>query len=259
MVRFILLSLTLLWAATGHATPNEEADPTARIEELAQQASARYTAGAYVDAVELYLEAYRLGNAAALLYNIAVIYDRKIKDPELAISYYRRYVQAPDADPSAARRATQRIQSLKTEQAKADAERREAELAAARKRMAPPPEAPTPPAVAATVQPAEADTTLGWIVTGVGVVAAGVGVGLGVAAGSDQDAFDGSTDLNEKKSLRDSGQQKALLADVLMGVGAAAVITGIVLVVIAEPEPPAVSMTPTADGRGGAVMWGGRF
>lgn len=247
-----------LWAGSALAAPD---DTTARIEALAQSASARYKAGDFTEAVEMYLEAYRLGKAAALLYNVAVIYDRKIKDPELAITYYRRYIAAPDADPSAASRATVRVQTLKTQQAEADAKRRAEELAAAerRKEAAEARRAPpvAPRSVASTAQPAEPDRMVGWIVTGVGAVALGVGAGFGVGAAADQEAFDESELLNEKQDLRDSGQQKALFADVLMGVGAAALITGVVLLVTAEADAPAVGFAPTADGQGGAVFFGG--
>ena len=257
----IILTLVVGLAGTSLAAPTDN-DTTARIERLAQQASARYKADDFVEAVELYLEAYRLGEAAALLYNVAVIYDRKINDRELAITYYRRYITAPDADPAAVSRATARVQVLKQEQAKADADRRAEELAAAKRRkeaeearLNPPPEAPR--AVSSTVRQAEPDRTVGWIVTGVGAVALGVGAGFGVGAASDQTAFNESELLNEKKDLREKGSQKALVADILMGVGVAAIITGVVLVLTAEADPPAVGVMPTADGHGGTVFFGG--
>lgn len=255
------VTLAFILGLTGSALAAPD-DATARIEALAQQASARYKAGDYANAVEKYLEAYRLGEAAALLYNVAVIYDRKIKDPELAITYYRRYIAAPDADPSAASRATERVQKLKTAQTQANAQRRAEEIASAKRRK----EAadarrkaalPPPRTVASVVEPAEPDRTAGWIVTSMGVVALGAGAGFGWAASSDQSAFDDADQLNAKKDLRDSGQQKALFADILMGVGAAALITGVVLLVTAEANAPAVGFAPTADGQGGSVFFGG--
>ncbi|MGK0358123.1 MAG: tetratricopeptide (TPR) repeat protein [Bradymonadia bacterium] len=256
------ITLALLVGLAGPVLAAPADDSTARIEALAQKASARYSAGDYADAVEMYLEAYRLGKAAALLYNVAVIYDRKINDRQLAITYYRRYIAAPDADPSAASRATERVQTLKTAQAKADAQRRTEELASAQRRRdaaeardAPPP-APRA-AMSTTIKPAEPNRIVGWLVTGAGVVALGAGVGYGLGAASDQTAFDDSASLTEKQDLRNSGQQKALIADVLMGVGAAALITGVVLLVTADTDAPAVGFVPTADGQGGAVFFGG--
>lgn len=248
----IVLVLILGLAGVANAGPGD--DTTARIEALAQKAAARYEAKAYVEAVELYLEAYRLGEAAALLYNVAVIYDKQIKDPELAIQYYRRYISAPDADPAAASRATKRIQTLKAEQAKRDAARRKAELAKAKARMTP----PAAPATSVTTRaaPPPESNTAAWVITGVGVVALGVGAGFGVSAAADGDEFEQSTVLDEKKALRDDGQQKALVADVLMGVGAAAVITGVVMLLTAD-DAPALGVAPTSDGRGGAVWLGG--
>lgn len=254
VILLLILGLLPVLGGAGAALAAPDGDATAQIEALASKAAQRYKAGKFVEAVELYLEAYRLGEAAALLYNVAVIYDRKVNDPQLAIQYYRRYIAAPDADPAAASRATKRIQTLKAEQAKAEAARRKAELAKAKARMNPP---KAPPAAVATTAPVrEADTTAGWVVTGIGVVALGVGAGFGFAAATDGDSFDQSTDLTEKQSLRDDGQTKALTADILMGVGAAALITGVVMVLTAD-EAPAISVAPTNDGRGGAVWLGG--
>lgn len=250
----LLLALGLVLGPAGSAVAAPGEDTTARIEALATKAAREYQAGNFVDAVELYLEAYRLGEAAALLYNVAVIYDKKVKDPELAVQYYRRYVAAPDADPAAASRATKRIQELKAEQAEAEAKRRAAERAKAKAALAP----PAAPASVATraAPPPESDTTLGWVVTGVGVVALGVGAGFGVSAAADGDSFEQSTDLVEKQALRDDGKQKALIADILMGVGGAALVTGVILILTAD-EAPAIGFAPTSDGRGGAVWLGG--
>ena len=254
----IILALVVGLVGPAVAAPTDD-DTTARIESLAQKASARYKANQYAEAVELYLEAYRLGKAAALLYNVAVIYDRKIEDRELAITYYRRYITAPDADPAAVSRATERVQVLKAAQAKADTERRTEELAAAQRRKdaADARREPPPPAVIAAPPPARPDRSAGWLVTAIGAASLGVGAGIGVGAAADQTAFDDSEALNEKLELRDSGGQKALIADILMGVGAVGIITGVVMLLTAEADTPAVGVLPTADGHGGAVFFGG--
>ncbi|MCA9526709.1 MAG: hypothetical protein KC549_10505, partial [Myxococcales bacterium] len=101
--------------------------------------------------------------------------------------------------------------------------------------------------------------TGGWILTGVGVAALGGGVFFGLSASQDADDFKASRSLSEKKSLRDDGEGKALIADILMG-GAAAAITGLVLVAIAPgDDAPAATVGPTPDGAGAAIWIGGRL
>lgn len=64
-----------------------------------------------------------------------------------------------------------------------------------------------------------------WIVTGVGVLAVGTGTVLGVMALGDKNEFD----KNPTKKTADRGERLALFADVAFGVGAAAIVTGVVL------------------------------
>ena len=126
------------------------------VEALAAQASAAYKAGDYERAVSLYLEAYKSQRAAAVLYNIAIIYDRKLSEPQLASAFYRRYIGAPDADPAAVLRATKRLGELK---------------AAENKVIEKQPEPPPPVQVVEAVEPthgASAARTVGWSLFGGG-------------------------------------------------------------------------------------------
>ena len=218
----IVLALVLGLANPAGAQP--AANP---VEALAQRATAEYEAGNFVKAVELYREAYAVGKVSTILYNIALIYDRKIGDAELAMEFYRQYLATPDADPKASSRAMARLQALKAEQAKAQAAARKAEeerRAAEAKRRE-----DEAKALAASQQrepPRETGSGLatgGWILTGVGVAALGGGVFFGLSASQDADDFKASRSLSEKKSLRDDGEGKALIADILMGAGAAAI------------------------------------
>jgi tetratricopeptide (TPR) repeat protein len=59
-------------------------------EKKAAQAFEAYQAKRFAEAVGLYLEAHRAAPNADVLYNVARIYDAKLGDRPLAISFYRR-------------------------------------------------------------------------------------------------------------------------------------------------------------------------
>lgn len=229
-------------------------DTVTQVEALAGEARTLYNAGEFGQAVAVYLEAYKLQPNAAVLYNVAVIYDKKLEEVDLAIDFYRRYIGSPDADPAAVQRATVRVQQLKAEQAA----RREADLATLPTRT-------ERPAVSDTLEPVTAGRPMssqkvwGFVVAGAGVALLGGGATMGVLAGDAADDFANSTDLEAKLEHRDTTETRALVADVLYGVGAAAVITGLAMVIF-DADPPevegqAIGVAPTAGGLG--IWWGG--
>ena len=69
--------------------PAEASTPTARVEALAATAGTRYQEGKFQEAIKLYLQAYQIIPDPALLFNVAVIYDLQVRDPEVAIEYWR--------------------------------------------------------------------------------------------------------------------------------------------------------------------------
>jgi tetratricopeptide (TPR) repeat protein len=220
------------------------------VEALAGQGRELYDKGEFTEAVAMYMRAYQAAPAAALLYNIAHIYDRKLGERELAIDFYRRYITSPDADPGVVARATERIQTLKKE-------------AEAQATPPPPPVRALPDETAAPAPTAHAQTssggmgqrTWGWLAAGTGVALLAGGGVVGFLARDDADQFGKSTDLNRKQSLRDAGKAKALTADVLMGAGLAVGVTGAILILTAPDAP--VAVVPTSSG--GLVVFGGRL
>lgn len=162
------------------------ADGIERAEAYAAAAYEAYSREDYAQAVALYLEAYAASPTAAILYNVARIYDTALHDATLAIRHYERYVSAPDADVYRAARARARLAQLRAA--------RDAALAPERPTPAPvatgstfPAPAPPPPAAAGELD-ARFWTPLrvGAVVAGsVGLVAIGLGAGFGVAALSD--------------------------------------------------------------------------
>ena len=155
-------------------------------EQKAAQAFQAYREKRFAEAVALYLDAYRAAPSADILYNVARIYDAKLGDRPLAISFYRRYISDPGAVADRIQAANERLVAL-----------RDAELAATRPPPAPESSAPAPAPSAPAPAPASPES--GWNgaeVTGVvlgatGIVALGVGTGFGIAA------------LHERQTMRD--------------------------------------------------------
>lgn len=237
-----------LFASPLAAQPTDPADPQqlAKVEDLARRARIFYQEGRYDRAVALYLEAYRIAPAAATLYNVAHIYDRKLEEPDLATDFYRRYIRAPDADPKAVARATRRIGEIKAAQ-----EASKLEL------PVPPIRVDPPPPVRQTARPMSRWKLAGWVAIGVGGAAVAGGAVFGTLA-NDKEARFHDIDETDRQALRDEGRAQALTADILFGVGIAAVATGVVLMV-SDPtdDEGGFGLAPT-DG-GAAAWWRGRF
>lgn len=229
------IAATLLAGATLVGAPSGEAwaqDPAAakKVEQLSTQARERYGAGDFAGAIALFEQAYALEPVPNLLYNIAKCYE-KMQDWKKAIEYYEKFVVSPDVASDVRQSAMTRSKELR-------------EIVAAEDKLKEPkdPKDPkdgkevgdkTPP------PPAEPDRTVSYVVMGVGgALVLGGGV-MGLLASGEQSAFEDATTAADKRAARDSGENLALGADVLYGVGAAALITGVILFITAEPEAPA--------------------
>ena len=216
------------------------------VESLASRAQLAYKGARYGDAVALYLKAYRLQPASILLYNIGYIYDRKLDEPSLAVTYYRRYIKAIDAEPDLVQKATRRLRTLKESVAVAPGQR--------------PPAAgvDTPNmvrrnAIRSTGPPAASvRRQAGFGLLGAGGAVLATGVVLGVLAQQEQQTFATSVSYTERVEARDLGQKYALAGDVLMAVGAITSVTGLILALTAPAERTVgVSAAPVS---GGAVF-----
>ena len=79
------------------------------------------------------------------------------------------------------------------------------------------------------------------ICAGGAVVAGGIGIALWANATASEER--NSVDPNEKPALRDAAYTRATIADVTMGVGAALVVTGVILRVTSRSRAvPAITM-----------------
>lgn len=197
-----------------------------------------YDGAAYADALKEFSEAYRISKRPALLYNIARCYEG-MDQLDKAIDNLQLYLQqSPGADD---REAVQtRIKNLQ-----------ERLQASSRLPIHPPRptqptqnEEPRPPVPQAAPQPAQLAPAATaqrhrvwtWVVGGVGLGVLAAALGTGIAS---QLSY---SDLNGKcmgnacapglAGEASSGRQLALATDVLWPIGAAAMVTAIVLFVV---------------------------
>ncbi|MCA9538437.1 MAG: hypothetical protein KC620_06085 [Myxococcales bacterium] len=235
--------LSLLLAGTGQAQTGET---VAQVEELAREARTLYEAGDFGRAVSVYLEAYKLQPTAAVLYNVAVIYDRKLNETDLAADFYRRYIRSPDADPEAVLRATKRLQELKADQEA----RRAADMATLGNNNDG--ADPMPNRVDTGIRPTgtSGQVVAGWSLIGLGAAGLATGGVFGYLARDAANEFEGTIVLEDKKDLRDTAKSRALIADIAFGVGAAAAVTGVVLLLLDDggAEASALRFGPTPGG-----------
>lgn len=162
------------------------ADGIERAEAYAAAAYEAYSREDYAQAVALYLEAYAASPTAAILYNVARIYDTALHDATLAIRHYERYVSAPDADVYRAARARARLAQLRAARDAALAPERSTPTPVDTRPALPSPAPPHPAAAGELDARFWTPLRVGAVVAGsVGLVAIGLGAGFGVAALSD--------------------------------------------------------------------------
>jgi tetratricopeptide (TPR) repeat protein len=171
-------------AAHAQPAPND----AKLAEELAQQAFDAYQKGDFAAAIALYKKAYQSSAAGVILFNIANIYDKKLKDKEQAFDYYRKYLRSGDTEPELVKRASERIDTVRAEieaGKRTQEEERNAAAAGANPNgsgivapgaavLPPPPPPPDPPRTGMQ--------KLGLAAGGVGIAALAVGGGLGYYA-----------------------------------------------------------------------------
>lgn len=187
LVPGLLAMLGSTASARDADNPNVDSD-VAVAEQKAAQAFEAYQARRFPEAVALYLDAYRAAPSADVLYNVARIYDAKLGDRPLAISFYRRYIADPGAVADRIQIANERLVALRDAELAATITDPEPERAAS----APAPASDTradsaPSAVHSNWQATE---VTGVIMGVTGVVALGVGAGYGIAAMNETNTVD---------------------------------------------------------------------
>jgi hypothetical protein len=151
-------------------------------EALAEQAFNLYKEGRYNEAVAAYQRAYELAGSSIILFNIANLYDRKLRQLDQAAEYYRRYVRTPDASPDFVRKANERLDAIRQQAATTPA-------APAPSTAAPAPEGPSSSPPPPDGEPDPAWRTAGLALGGLGLVSLGVSTAFALRArGKEKDA-----------------------------------------------------------------------
>jgi tetratricopeptide (TPR) repeat protein len=178
-LRSIALTATLGLLAPSAAfaeqpSGQDTAERQSEAEALARRAFDAYSKSDYTSALSLYQQALQIAPAAAIYFNIASIYDKKLPDPELAIEFYRKCLTAPDASPDLALKASARIQVLNQELAQ--------KRAGTTGQSSTKPETPITQPDEPPAEPGRALRITGVVVGALGVAAVGVGSGFGIDA-----------------------------------------------------------------------------
>jgi tetratricopeptide (TPR) repeat protein len=214
-------------AATAEVSAESARDEEAR--SLFEAGRSAFADGRYEDALGDFQRAYELSGRAALLYNVGTTADR-LRESEAALAAFERYlVEVPD--PSNRAEVEARVRHLRQE-----VEQRAADQAAA----------------AAAVdrgasRPTGGDPTLqiaGLTTLGVGAAMAIVGAifgGLALDANGALERDRASFDRTQQESLVAQIDRDALVCDVLLAIGGAAVIAGGVMTVLGFTSGGAVS------------------
>jgi tetratricopeptide (TPR) repeat protein len=220
------------------AAPAAAARPSPEVQAQAEAISAKafdaYGKGDYAGALALYQQALQLAPAAALYFNVANIYDKKLPDPHLAIDFYRKCVSASDTTPELTLKATARIQALSQDLAP--------------KTAAPKTAAPPKDEAAAGEDPGRSFRIAGGVILGVGAVGLGVGIGFGVDAKAKLDTANksctGAVCMNQAGVDAMNGANGSATASTAMFVtGGVLAATGIVLLAVAPSRKPAAAAT----------------
>jgi hypothetical protein len=120
-----ILVLAVAAAIAGHGSIAWAADPPQPSESSGVTLSERHAAEAYdaytrkdyPSAVALYLQAFDASPSGIILFNVARIYDTKLGDRPLAMTFYRRYIGDPGADVERIKLANERLTELRAAEA----------------------------------------------------------------------------------------------------------------------------------------------
>ncbi|MGC6417341.1 MAG: tetratricopeptide repeat protein [Bradymonadia bacterium] len=182
--------LVLLGVPPVSAAP----DDVERVQRLGDEAEKAHRHGRFEDAVELYKDAYAISQSPPeILYNIGVIYEKELRDFDMAIAFFERFLDAPNVDAIVASKAQSRLRRLKEIH-------RDIPLQEVGR---------------------EPTTSVGaWWLFGLGGLTTAVGLTFGGVALHNSRVFEDSRNLDEKRDIKSLAETQALTADILIGTGA---------------------------------------
>lgn len=194
---------------------------------LLGEASTKFDAGDFQGAVDAFEAAYAIRADASLLYNIGRVYE-EMGSLEPAIEYYSKFARQPGIKLELREQAIERVKVLK-------------DIVAATAEDEPPPPEPAPlteepvePVSEPEPEPGPDGRGLriaGYTMLGIG---GGMLIGGGVAGGlasADANDLEAESDPGSRSDLKDSGESKALAADILFISGGVVAVTGLALAV----------------------------
>lgn len=255
--------------------PAEEGSVTESVkkaEQYAAEAYEAYQAEDFSNAVALYLKALEASPSADILYNIAKLYDVKLKDRKLAMTFYRRYIADPGADPDRIKDTNDRLAAL-----------REAELAAGTEPE--PTNADGTPVrttggrastSTGTPPPPPPDEGLsgvqvsGLVLGAVGLVGIGIGTGFGLSAMADADTANQYCEgdlctAQEGVDAAESASTAATVSTIGFTAGASLLVAGVMLAAFGGSSDPeegdsvALQVQPVVGPYGGSLQLTGRW
>jgi Tetratricopeptide repeat len=245
----------------------EEPSDIARAEGIAAEAYEAYARQDYAQAVALYRRALAASPSPDILYNLARIYDTRLKDRESAIEFYERYTQDPGADPERARSSLRRLARLRELEKISDDT-----PPADPQKAGPSPEggeAPAPEHGAAEPSAGINGMQVASIIVGtVGLAGAGVGIGFGLHAKSKADLSHQLCDGNSCFSPRGVDAAKdaskaATISTIAFVAGGTLVAAGVTLLIIGSTgkseREAQTQLIPYVDRYGGGTALIGRW
>jgi hypothetical protein len=245
-------------------TPERQAEA----QDLVNKAYQEHAAGREVAAVGLYAKAYEITHAAAILFNVATIYDRRLHERTLAMEYFRRYIGSPDATPEFIQKATDRLAALKRDAEEEERKRVEEDKKWTQRLAAPLP--PEPPVRASASPSADKGgsslRTVGFVVGGVGLATIGASLVLGaVAKNRDDTANQNCSATTCRNTTGVSAEHDAVsFATASTGAfigGGVLLAAGVTLALVAPSHTTAVRITiaPRVGTSGGGLALNARF
>ena len=154
-------------------------DDVERVQRLGDEAEKAHRYGRFEDAVELYKDAYAISQSPPeILYNIGVIYEKELRDFDMAIAFFERFLDEPNIDADAALKAQARLRRLQEIH-----------------RNVP---------VSTVIEHPQSSVGAWWLV-GLGGVTTAAGLTLGGVAWHNSQVFKDSRDADEKRDIKARG------------------------------------------------------
>ncbi|MGF1510219.1 MAG: hypothetical protein ACFB9M_12035 [Myxococcota bacterium] len=223
-----------------------EGQPT--FDQVVEEGLQAYSEGRFEEAAGRFIAAYELSAEPELIFNAARSFEKALK-PQEAIEYYERFIGLQGTTAELRNRALSSLRSLRAE---------------VQARQAPSASSAPPAASVQAAPPARRSVNrtpeiLLLSVGGASLIAGGVFGGLALSAENDFEEAD-MTDP-DRIGFANDARDRALVADVLLGVGAASTVTGVLLLIFrgrGKSEAKEAS-GPSLDFDGQRLVLSGRF